>query len=154
MKSSRKPQEQDKSRSRCPVNFALEAVGDKWSMLIIRDIVLWGKRYYGEFLKSAEGISTNILASRLEFLESIDVLQKMPDEADKRKDVYRLTEKGLDLIPILFSLIEWGGKYGPLAEAQQTPEFKRFKTNPAKFVKEIQELVRQGGAVWPRQGES
>src|SRR3954470_24737184 len=96
-----------KLRSHCPVNYALEAFGDKWSLLILRDIVFRGKRTYGEFLKSEEGIATNILASRLETMEREGILKRTADPQDARKDFLILTEKGLDLIPMLFEIILW-----------------------------------------------
>jgi DNA-binding HxlR family transcriptional regulator len=82
-------------RSECPINFSLESFGDMWSLLIVRDIVYFGKKSYGEFLESDEGISTNILASRLVELEQKGILVKSPHELDRRKEVYALTEKGL-----------------------------------------------------------
>src|SRR5262245_20202306 len=88
-------------RSDCPINFALETFGDSWSLLIIRDIIYFGKKTYGEFLASEEGMATNILASRLARLEEQGILVKNPLEQDKRKEEYVLTEKGLDLIPVL-----------------------------------------------------
>ena len=90
-------------RSHCSVNYGLEIFGDKWSLLIVRDIVFAGKKTYGEFLKSEEGFATNVLASRLAFLEEQGILSKTPSSADRRKDFYALTEKGLDLIPILLN---------------------------------------------------
>src|SRR5699024_8952225 len=92
-------------RSHCPVNYCIEIFGDKWSLLIIRDIVFVGKKTYGDFLKSEEGIATNILASRLAFLEEQGILSRSPSPTDKRKDFYTLTEKGLDLIPIVLNII-------------------------------------------------
>src|SRR6185503_3117642 len=86
-------------RSHCSVNYGLEIFGDKWSLLIVRDIVFAGKKTYGEFLKSEEGFAINVLASRLAFLEEQGILSKTPSSADRRKDFYALTEKGLDLIP-------------------------------------------------------
>ena len=85
-------------RSDCPINFALETFDDPWSLLIIRDIVYFGKKTYGEFLASEEGMATNILASRLAHLEQQGLLVKKPSEQDKRKEEYVLTETGLDLI--------------------------------------------------------
>src|SRR5947208_6372448 len=98
-------------RSDCPINFALETFGDMWSLLIIRDIVYFGKKTYGEFLASEEGIATNILASRLALLEQKGMLVKKPHEEDKRKEMYVLTEKGLDIIPILVEMANWSAQY-------------------------------------------
>src|SRR5437868_11918581 len=91
-------------RSDCPISVALETFGDTWSLLIVRDMIYFGKKTYGEFLESQEGIATNILASRLAQLEQKGILSKKPDAADKRKEVYSLTETGLDLIPILLEM--------------------------------------------------
>src|ERR1017187_1460767 len=76
-------------RSHCPVNFAVESLGDRWALLIVRDMVFHGKKTYGEFLKAEEGIATNILASRLDFLERIEVIKKSPHVKDQRKDMNR-----------------------------------------------------------------
>src|SRR5256885_8150420 len=100
-------------RSDCPINFALETFGDSWSLLIIRDIVYFGKKTYGEFLESEEGIATNILANRLAGLEQKGILVKKPYTADKRKDTFVLTEKGLDLIPILLEMANWSAQHDP-----------------------------------------
>lgn len=139
-------------RSNCPVNFGLENFGDKWSLLIIRDMVFWGKRTYGEFLKSDEGIATNILAARLVSLEKEGIVSKSPHPVDKRKEIYSLTEKGLDLIPLLVEIVAWSGK---LAEWQSvsesgTPEqikqVKRFAAakNKTKIIQEIRDAVTAG----------
>ena len=77
-------------RSDCPINFALETFGDPWSLLIIRDMVYFGKKTYGEFLASEEGIATNILALRLAHLEQQGILVKKPHETEKRKEMYVL----------------------------------------------------------------
>jgi DNA-binding HxlR family transcriptional regulator len=100
-------------RSKCPVNFALETFGDMWSLLIIRDIVRYKKSTYGEFLESDEKISTNILADRLSRLVQVGLLKKTPDKNDKRKDIYRLTQKGIDLYPMMLEMMLWSTKYNP-----------------------------------------
>jgi len=102
-----------KKRSFCPVNYALEEFGDIWSLLIVRDILFFGKATYGEFLSSREKISTNILANRLSQLVEKGILTKTSDESDKRKDRYQLTQKGLDLYPIMLQMILWSAKYDP-----------------------------------------
>jgi DNA-binding HxlR family transcriptional regulator len=137
-------------RSHCPVNFALESLGDRWSLLIVRDMVFLGKKTYGEFLKAEEGIATNILASRLHFLERIEVIKKSPHGEDQRKDIYTLTEKGLDLIPVLFEFIKWSAKHDPLSAAHQYPQFlKQLKANHGKFNKKVRDLVRSGSCLLP-----
>lgn len=98
-------------RSNCPINFALESFGDTWSLLIVRDILMSGKRTYGDFLKSDERIATNILADRLLRLERNGIINKISYEKDKRKDIYQLTRRGIDLLPVLLEIILWSAKY-------------------------------------------
>lgn len=100
-----------KRRSDCPINFALEIFGDKWTFLIVRDLMFKGKHYYGEFLEAGEKIATNILADRLLLLEESGIISKTVDEHHKSKQVYRLTQKGIDLLPILTEVIIWSTKY-------------------------------------------
>lgn len=100
-----------KYRSHCPINFAQETFGDKWSLLIIRDLMFKDKKYYGEFLLSDEKISTNILADRLEKLENAGLISKTIDEENNSRKIYSLTSKGLDLMPMLIEMIAWGAKY-------------------------------------------
>lgn len=137
-----------KYRSECPMNFALETFGDSWSLLIVRDIVFWGKRTFGEFLRSKERIATNILSARLQRLEREGILTKSPDPADKRRDIYSLTQKGLDLIPIMLELGAWSSKYDP----RQPEEFRKFVTmvraNQAEMTEQFKELVRSGGCIF------
>lgn len=98
-------------KSHCPINYAQEVFGDRWSLLIIRDLMFKGKAHYGEFLNSEEKISTNILASRLEKLEGHGLIDKTEDDNHKAKLIYSLTEKGVDLMPILLATIRWSAKY-------------------------------------------
>lgn len=139
-------------RSNCPVNFGLETFGDKWSLLIVRDIVFWGKNTYGDFLRSDEGIATNILASRLTQLEGNGILKKAPHPADKRRDQYSLTEKGMELIPLLVEIVAWSGKLtewqsiGGPATPEQIRQVRRFATtsDKRKLVDEIRHAIRRG----------
>jgi DNA-binding HxlR family transcriptional regulator len=136
-------------RSHCSVNYGLEIFGDKWSLLIVRDIVFAGKKTYGEFLKSEEGVATNILASRLAFLEEQGILSKAPSSADRRKDLYTLTEKGLDLIPILLDIVVWSAKHNPKSDARRRKEFiARLNRSAQKVSEEVKELVRNGGCIF------
>lgn len=98
-------------KSDCPINFALEIFGDRWTFLIVRDLMFKGKHYYGEFLTSEENIATNILADRLALLEMNGIVSKSSDPSHKQKINYRLTLKGIDLIPILIEVIMWSAKY-------------------------------------------
>ncbi|MES2102611.1 MAG: helix-turn-helix domain-containing protein [Pseudomonadota bacterium] len=135
------------NKSHCPVNFALETFGDAWSLLIVRDIVFWGKRTYGEFLDSSEGIATNVLATRLAHLEQRGVLSKGPHETDKRKDVYSLTEKGLGLIPILLEMSGWSAQYD--AETTAPQQFvASVYADRDKMFRLVQDTVRSGGSLF------
>ncbi|PHZ84489.1 winged helix-turn-helix transcriptional regulator [Paremcibacter congregatus] len=109
-----------KRRSYCPVTFALDVIGDKWSLLILRDILLMEKRFYHEFAQSKEGISTNILANRLSRLEGAGIVTKERDSADKKRFIYRPTEKGLDLLPVVMAMVQWSLKYDPDTKVPQS----------------------------------
>ena len=117
-------------KSHCPINFALEIFGDKWTLLIIRDLLFFGKKYYGDFVNSEEGISTNILADRLTLLEREGFIQKNDDEAHGAKYVYRPTQKAIDLMPMLLEMILWSAKYDPATAASKAfvARIKRDKT--------------------------
>jgi len=94
-------------RSGCPLNASVEMLGDRWSLLIVRDMMLRGARTYKEFLKGYEGIATNILADRLRKLAAYGIITARPDPADGRKLIYLLTEKGIDLAPVLTEMVLW-----------------------------------------------
>jgi len=141
---------QKKLRSHCPINFGLETFGDKWSLLILRDIIFRGKKTYGDFLKSEEGFSTNILASRLVQLEERGILKKGANPEDARKDFYLLTEKGLDLIPLLFEMILWSAKYDPQSEARKIKKLvEMIRTDNREISKKMITRVRLGKAIFP-----
>ena len=99
--------------SRCPIQYAMDLLGDRWSLLLIRDMLLRGKRRYSEFLSSEEGISTNILASRLKQMQEGGLLDKFPDPNDGKASIYLLTDRGVNLAPILFETIRWGMETDP-----------------------------------------
>ena len=98
-------------KSDCPIHFASEIFGDRWTLLIIRDLMFKGKKHYGEFLNAEEKIATNILADRLVLLEQSGIINKKQDANHKSKLVYSLTQKGLDLLPLLTEIILWSAKY-------------------------------------------
>ena len=122
-------------RSHCPINFAQETFGDKWSLLVIRDLMFKGKKYYGEFLSSDEKISTNILADRLEKLETDGLITKAIDNKNNSKIIYALTQKGIALLPMLLEMIAWSAKYDDETET------------PAEFILKLEEdkesLIRE-----------
>jgi DNA-binding HxlR family transcriptional regulator len=134
-------------RSDCPINFALETFGDTWSLLIIRDIVYFGKQTYGEFLASEEGIATNILANRLARMEQQGILMKLPHPTDVRKERYVLTEKGLDLIPVMVEIANWSAEHDPQTGAPPS-WIALMKAEREKMIQLMRETVRNGGAVF------
>lgn len=105
-----------KKRSDCPVSYALDILGDRWMLLIIRDLLFHGKNTYSDFLKSDEKIATNILADRLQKLENEEIIKKKTSNTNKNKFLYTLTQKGIDLLPVLLELIIWSDKYSDFPE--------------------------------------
>lgn len=101
--------ETNKRETGCPIAFGLDTFGDRWSLLIIREIMLRGKRTYSEFLEADEGIASNILVARLKHLEAEGIVEKSRDPENRRAFIYELTKKGRDLAPILLEIIIWSG---------------------------------------------
>ena len=104
-------QENKKRQSGCPIAFGLDTFGDRWSLLVIREILLRGKKTYSEFLEAEEKIATNILIDRLKHLEAENIIIKERDPNNRRSYIYTLTQKGRDLAPILIEIIIWSGEY-------------------------------------------
>lgn len=102
---------QSKHRSVCPVSITLEILGDRWSLLIIRDLMVRGYRTFKEFQGAGEGIATNILSDRLRKLQATGIITAGVEKTDRRKLNYRLTEKGIDLAPVLLELLIWGARH-------------------------------------------
>ena len=100
-----------KRRSACPLNASVEMLGDRWSLLILRDMMLRGFRTFKEFMECYEGIATNILADRLRKLVSYGIITAEPDPSDGRKSIYRLTRKGIDLAPVLTEMVLWAAAH-------------------------------------------
>ena len=120
-------------RSNCPVSYALDFWGDKWTLLIIRDIALEQKRFYKDFQRSQEGIATNILSDRLKKLEKNGIIRSAVYEQKKTQKEYFLTQKGKDLIPLLLEMMVWSFKYNN--ELNVTEEFiQKIKTNRAEVI--------------------
>jgi len=131
-----------KRRSGCPISFTLDTFGDKWALLIIRDLMFKGKRNYGEFLQSEEGIATNILSDRLKRLEEVGIVLKEVDPDNRRKFVYRLADKGVDLLPLLLEMILWGSKHDPKTEAPK--EFiRRLERDREGVLRELRKRLRR-----------
>lgn len=98
-------------RSGCPISIALETLGDGWTLLIVRDLMFKGRKTFKEFLQAEEGIASNILSERLQRLESVGIVVKLRDAQDARRYVYRLTEKGMSLAPVLVELVLWSTQF-------------------------------------------
>jgi DNA-binding HxlR family transcriptional regulator len=127
-------------RSDCPIAGALDILGDRWSLLILRDTVFRGFREYGQFLTAGEGIATNILAERLERLTCAGLLVRQEHPTDGKKFLYRLSEKGVDLVPALIELAVWGAKYVP--DNAAPPEvIHQMRTAREKMVRQLRETL-------------
>lgn len=131
----------EKGRSDCPISCSLDVFGDKWSLLIIRDVMLRGKMSYSEFLMSEEKIATNILVSRLSVLEAENILSKRVSPNNKSKFIYSLTEKGIDLLPIIIEIMDWGAKYN--ANCPRRELGKKIKKDKAGVIKEYLEKLKK-----------
>jgi DNA-binding HxlR family transcriptional regulator len=120
-----------KRRSGCPLNASVEMLGDRWSLLIIRDMMLQGSRTYKEFLECYEGIATNILADRLRKLVAYGIIATEPDPADGRKVIYLLTAKGIDLAPVLTEMVLWAAAH---EDTGNQPLIRQMREDKEKFL--------------------
>ena len=116
-----------KRRSECPLNASVEMLGDRWSLLIIRDMMLRGSRTYKDFLDCYEGIATNILADRLRKLVANGIVATAPDPADGRKQTYLLTPKGIDLAPVLTEMVLWAAAHEDTGNQALIRQMRRDK---------------------------
>lgn len=131
-----------KKRSSCPISFALDIFGDKWTLLVVRDLLFMDKAYYGDFLESEEGIATNILADRLRLLEQAEIVAKRQDQKIKTKIIYSLTKKGIDLLPVLFEILLWSTKYHP--ETSAPKDFLALaRKNKEGMIRQIRAKLRR-----------
>lgn len=136
----------NKKRSNCPLSCSLDIWGDKWSLLIIRDLMLFDKKTYGDFLNSNEKIATNILASRLLELEENSIITKNEHPDSKAKVLYSLTKKGIDLLPIIIESMLWANKYYILP-VEKMAVLADIENDKEAFIKrkslELQKAVRK-----------
>lgn len=130
----------DDRRSDCPISGSLDLLGDRWSLLIVRDLMFRGFREYGQFLAADEGISTNILAERLDRLMCAGVIVRSEHPSNGKKYVYRLTEKGVDLAPVMIELALWGSKYIP-DNAAPTAVIHQMRTAREKMIQQLRESL-------------
>jgi DNA-binding HxlR family transcriptional regulator len=107
----------DCRQSGCPVAYGLDVFGDKWTLVVVRDMIFLGKRRFNEFLASPEKMASNILADRLKRLEEECVVTKRHDPENESKFIYELTPKGKELIPLILEVLLWGSKYAPNSNA-------------------------------------
>jgi DNA-binding HxlR family transcriptional regulator len=134
-------------RSGCPLNASVEMLGDRWSLLIIRDMMLRGFRYFKDILKSYEGIATNILADRLRKLEAHGIIATERDPSDGRKLIYSLTAKGIDLAPVLTEMVLWAAAH---EDTENQALVRLMKKDKAHFLAAIRQRwstnpVRENG---------
>jgi DNA-binding HxlR family transcriptional regulator len=139
-----KPKRNPKRRSGCPLNASVEILGDRWSLLIIRDMMLRGFRTYKEFLQSYEGIATNILADRLRRLIAHGIIATQPDPSDGRKLIYLLTTKGLDLAPVLTEMVLWAAAH---ERTENQALVRQIQEDKAQFLAAV--LRRWAGKTLP-----
>lgn len=123
------PESRPIPRSACPIANALDLLGDRWTLLVIRDLLFVGKRRFGELLGSPEGIPTNILSDRLRRLEEGGLLEKVPYQSRPTRYEYQLTAKGRDLFPVLRALINWATRHLPDVASPPPGVLERYDEN-------------------------
>jgi DNA-binding HxlR family transcriptional regulator len=132
-------------KSDCPVHFALEVFGDAWTLLIVRDLMFKGRATYTEFLRAEEGIATNILTDRLVRLEADGIIEKEAPDGVGRSGRYRLTPKGIDLLPTMLEIIGWSAKHDPRTAADRR-FVRRLRTDKEGLMAELRAELRAGQA--------
>lgn len=130
-----------KRRSECPLNASLEMLGDRWSLLIIRDMMLRGFRSYKEFMQCYEGIATNILADRLQKFVANGIITSQPDPSDGRKLIYSLTAKGIDLGPMMTEMVLWADAH---EDTGNQALVRQMKADKEKFLAGVRERWASG----------
>ena len=130
------PGQKPKRRSECPLNASIEMLGDRWSLLIIRDMMLREFRTYKEFMQCYEGIATNILADRLKKLVAYGIITTEPDPSDGRKLIYSLTAKGIDLAPVLTEMVLWAAAH---EDTGNQALVRQMRADKAKFLAGVRE---------------
>ena len=121
------PKKRAQRRSECPLNASVEMLGDRWSLLILRDMMLRGARTFKEFLGCYEGIATNILADRLRKLVAYGIITMEADATDGRRMTYVLTPKGIDLAPVLTEMVLWAARHEKTGNQKLVRQMKKDK---------------------------
>ncbi len=134
--------EENNKRSDCPISCSLDIWGDKWSLLIVRDLMMKNQCTYGDFQKADEKIATNILASRLKSLAENGIIEKLQHPESKAKVLYQLTEKGIDLVPLMVEMNFWIDKYYSIPP-ERKEEFKAMKKDKIGFIKENKKNLKK-----------
>jgi DNA-binding HxlR family transcriptional regulator len=132
-----------KRRSGCPLNASIEMLGDRWSLLIVRDMMVRGFSTFKQFVESDEGIATNILADRLRRLEEYGIVAAAADPGDGRKSIYRLTQKGIDLAPVLTEMVLWAARHEQVGNQELVRALQKDRHG---FEKRVRERWAQQGA--------
>ncbi len=123
----------------CPVTFALEVFGDRWTLLVLREVMLEGRHRYRDLLSANEGIATNVLADRLKRLEQRGLISRERDPEDARQYIYKPTRYAVSVIPMLVEMMVWGSKHGN-GEVPQT-FLNQFTNNRKKLIKDLQDAA-------------
>jgi len=124
-----------KARSDCSICYALDIFGDKWTLLILRDMIFEGKSSFSEFRNSEEKIASNILTDRLKTLDAEGFLIKTASAANKAKFLYSLTDKAIDLLPVFVEIFAWGAKHNAIKQPAN-PVYKKLVANKSKTITE------------------
>lgn len=128
-------------RSLCPISVSLEVFGDRWTLLIVRDLMFFGRKSFLEFMTSDEKIASNILTDRLKTLEAHGVVERRRDRRDGRRLNYILTEKGIDLAPVMIDIVQWAAKYERTAAP---PDVVRdMRVNRSRFLADVRRRWEQ-----------
>jgi DNA-binding HxlR family transcriptional regulator len=130
-----------KQRSECPISYSLDVLGDKWTLLIIRDMIFANKSSYGEFLQSEEKIATNILADRLSVLESQGFVTKNVASDKKSKFTYSLTKKGISLLPVIMEITIWGATFNPFGG--NAALLKKLKSDKVETINKYRSILME-----------
>lgn len=128
------------TRSTCPISTGLEIVGDRWTLLVIRDMMFAGKRHFREFLQSEEGVSSNVLADRLAMLVERGFITRADDPAHAQKAIYSLTELGISLLPVIAALSQWAQLHHP---ETRRPEGRMFLDGDQAAIAALQKALRR-----------
>jgi DNA-binding HxlR family transcriptional regulator len=138
-------------RSGCPIAITLDLLGDQWSLLIVRDLMFHGRQTFGEFAAAGEGVATNVLADRLERLESAGIIRRATNPDDRRRNVYSLTAKGADLAPVLIEIVIWAARHE--RTDAPAPLVARMRRDRDAFIAELRRSLDarpSGAAAAPR----